>query len=96
EVTFERFVASLYMTALVQLGMMREPEVEPHVDLLGARQTIDTLGLIRQKTEGNLTDPEKNLLENCLYELRMAFVEVTNALVRPPEGAAPDSVRGGK
>ncbi len=96
EVTFERFVASLYMTALLQMGMMQEPQAQPQVDLLGARQTIDTLGLIQQKTAGNLSDAERNLLENCLYELRMAFVDVTNALVHPPEGGAPDSVRGGK
>ncbi len=90
EMTFERFVASLYMTALLQLGLMRE-EGAPggQVDLLGARQTIDTLGIIQDKTRGNLSLPEKNLLENCLYELRMAYVEVTNALTRPPQPNQP-------
>ncbi len=90
EMTFERFVASLYMTALLQLGLMREEEAPGgQVDLLGARQTIDTLGIIQEKTRGNLSLPEQNLLENCLYELRMAYVEVTNALTRPPQPNQP-------
>lgn len=92
EMTFERFVASLYMTALLQLGLMREegaPAPAAQVDLLGARQTIDTLGIIQDKTRGNLSLPEQNLLENCLYELRMAYVEVTNALTRPPQPNQP-------
>jgi hypothetical protein len=84
EMTFERFMASLYMTAMLQLGMMREEGAQPRIDLIGARQTIDTLGLLQEKTKGNLTGSEENFLQNCLYELRMAYVEVTNALARPP------------
>lgn len=83
EMTFERFIASLYMTALVQLGVMHEQGATPQVDLIGARQTIDTIGLLAEKTKGNLTVAEENLLQNCLYELRMAYVEVTNALTHP-------------
>jgi hypothetical protein len=85
EMTFERFMASLYMTAMLQLGLMREEGGEPRVDLIGARQTIDTLSLISEKTKGNLTAAEQNFLQNCLYELRMAYVDVTNALARPPQ-----------
>lgn len=85
EVTFERFMASLYMTAMMQLGLMRQQGEQPRIDIIGARQTIDTLSLISEKTKGNLTPVEANFLQNSLYELRMAYVEVTNALARPPQ-----------
>jgi hypothetical protein len=86
EITFERFLASLYMTAMMQLGMMRQQGApQPQIDIIGARQTIDTLSLIAEKTKGNLTAAEQNFLQNSLYELRMAYVEVTNALARPPQ-----------
>jgi hypothetical protein len=85
EITFERFLASLYMTAMVQLGLMRQQGAQPQIDIVGARQTIDTLSLISQKTKSNLTPAEENFLQNSLYELRMAYVEVTNALARPPQ-----------
>ncbi len=88
EMTFERFMASLYMTAMLQLGLMQEERGQPRIDLLGARQTIDTLSLLSEKTKGNLTAAEETFLQNCLYELRMAYVEVTNALARPPQAAA--------
>ncbi len=85
EVTFERFLASLYMTAMLQLGLMRQQNEQPRIDIIGARQTIDTLSLLGEKTKGNLTPAEENFLQNSLYELRMAYVEVTNALARPPQ-----------
>ncbi len=86
QMTFERFVASIYMSALMQLGLMREQTgPPPQVDLVGARQTIDTLSILAEKTKGNLTMQEENLLQNCLYELRMAYVEVTNAITRAPQ-----------
>lgn len=84
EMTFERFMASLYMTAMMQLGMMHQQGEQPRVDIIGARQTIDTLTLLVEKTKGNLTPTEENFLQNSLYEVRMAYVEVTNALSRPP------------
>jgi hypothetical protein len=95
EITFERFMASLYMSGMMQMGMMHEEGAQPRVDLIGARQTIDTLGLLQAKTKGNLTPTEDHFLQNCLYELRMAYVEVTNALARPPQ-APPGPVAGSK
>src|SRR4029077_5110177 len=53
EMTFERFMASLYMSAMLQLGMMHEEGGQPRVDLIAARQTIDTLSLLQDKTKGN-------------------------------------------
>ena len=96
EMTFERFMASLYMTAMLQLGMMREEGGQPRIDLIGARQTIDTLGLLQEKTKGNLNASEENFLQNCLYELRMAYVEVTNALARPPANPPQGTGTGGR
>jgi uncharacterized protein DUF1844 len=96
EVNFERFMASLYMTAMMQLGLMQEQGGgQPHIDLIGARQTIDSLGMLREKTQGNLTPKEKSFLENCLYELRMAYVEVTNALAHPPKQPGPSTGTNG-
>jgi hypothetical protein len=89
QMTFERFLASLYMSAMLQLGLMHEEGAQPRVDLIGARQSIDTLGLLQEKTKGNLTPAESNFLQNCLYELRMAYVEVMNALARPPQTPGP-------
>lgn len=85
EITFERFLASLYMTGMLQLGLMHEQGGAPQLDLIGARQTIDSLALLSEKTKGNLTSKEQNFLQNALYELRMAYVEVTNALARGPQ-----------
>jgi len=95
EMTFERFLASLYMTAMLQLGLMRQQGEQPRVDIIGARQTIDTLSLISEKTKNNLTATEQNFLQNSLYELRMAYVEVTNALARPPQ-PGPATGTGGR
>jgi hypothetical protein len=91
EATFESFVASLYMSAMFQLGLLREKDEQapPQVDIVGARHTIDTLSMLEEKTRGNLTDTEKAILQDCLFRLRMAFVEITNLLTRPP---APGSV----
>jgi len=94
EITFERFLASLYMTAMLQLGLMRQQGEQPRVDIIGARQTIDTLSLISEKTKGNLTPTEENFLQNSLYELRMAYVEVTNALARPPQAGPATGTTG--
>jgi hypothetical protein len=85
EMTFDRFMASLYMTAMLQLGLMHQQGEQPRVDIIGARQTIDTLALLSEKTKGNLSPTEESFLQNSLYEVRMAYVEVTNALSRPPQ-----------
>jgi hypothetical protein len=85
EMTFERFLASLYMTGMLQLGLMHEQGMPPQVDLIGARQTIDTLGLLGDKTKNNLTPKEQSFLQNALYEMRMAYVEVTNAIANGPQ-----------
>jgi hypothetical protein len=94
EMTFERFLASLYMTAMLQLGLMHQQGEQPRLDIIGARQTIDTLALLAEKTKGNLTSTEETFLQNSLYEVRMAYVEVTNALSRPPQPGAATGTGG--
>jgi hypothetical protein len=99
EMTFERVIESFYMSALIQMGAIRQDNEAPRVDIIGARQTIDSLAILQEKTKGNLTDREKTLLQNVLFELRMAFIEITNAVAasatRPgvvPPGAMPPGV----
>jgi hypothetical protein len=87
EMNFEKFIASLYMSALMQLGMAAPEGGQPQVDLMGARQTIDIVGLLQEKTKGNLTSKEETMLQNVLYELRMAYLEMTNLIAKaPPPG----------
>jgi hypothetical protein len=88
QMTFERLIASLYMTAMMQLGLMSPEGEQPHADVLGARQTIDTLSVLSDKTKGNLTDSEQNMLQNVLFEARMAYLQLTNAITQgpPPSG----------
>src|SRR5262249_56930189 len=91
EMTFERVVESFYMSALIQMGAIRSEGDPPRVDIIGARQTIDSLTVLQEKTRGNLTDREKTLLQNVLFELRMAWIELTNAVASSASkpGAAP-------
>jgi hypothetical protein len=94
EMTFEKVIESLYMSALIQMGALRAEGEEPRVDIIGARQTIDSLTILHDKTKGNLTDKELNMLQNVLFELRMAWIELTNAIskraVEQPPNATPE------
>ena len=71
---FDRLVQSLYMTAAVQMGAGSAPNEQPRIDILGARQSIDMLSVLDEKTKGNLTEQEKRLLQNALFDLRMSFL----------------------
>lgn len=74
---FETLVSYLGTTAMFQLGLMAGPGGERiPAELAHARQTIDMLEVLQDKTEGNLTADEVRLLEDVLYELRLAYVEV--------------------
>ena len=104
EITFDRVIQSLYMQALMQLGGAAAPGQQPHVDILGARQTIDMLGVLAEKTKGNLSEAESTLLNTALFELHMGFLEMTQELSRqaaarqpgagvPPPPGGPSIVR---
>ena len=86
---FDRLVQSLYMTAAVQMGAGTGPNEQPRIDIVGARQSIDMLIVLEEKTKGNISEPEKRLLQNALFDLRMSFLEITNAIAssaqRPPQ-----------
>jgi hypothetical protein len=93
--SFEQIVQSIYMTTILQLGGTTQEGQQPKVDLMGARQSIDMLAILAEKTKGNLTPTETALMDNALFEVRMGFLEVTQALARsasrqpPPGSGAP-------
>lgn len=89
EMSFEQIVHSVYMTAIMQLGGATPEGQQPQVDLMGARQSVDMLGILAEKTKGNLTPDEARLLDNALFELRMGFLEITQALARSAAAKAP-------
>ena len=79
-IDFATFVLSLSHSALVHLG--DAPAPEGHVserDLLLAKQTIDLLGILQEKTRNNLTGEEERLLDQALYDLRLRFVEISKS-----------------
>ena len=80
--SFDQLVQSVYMTAIMQLGAGAQPGQQPQLDLMGARQSVDMLAVLAEKTKGNLSTDESRLLDSALFELRMAFLEVTQALAR--------------
>jgi hypothetical protein len=77
ELSFTAFVLSLASTAAIHFGDLPDPisgqPLEPNLD--GASQMIEILSLLDQKTRGNLTTEERQVLEQVLYELRLRFVE---------------------
>jgi hypothetical protein len=87
--SFEQLVQSVYMTSIMQLGGTTQEGQQPQVDILGARQSIDMLAVLEEKTKGNLSPEETRLLDSALFELRMAFLEITQALARSAAAKAP-------
>jgi hypothetical protein len=76
EINFPTFIFSLNSSALLNLGAIEDPGTgQKTKNLPLARQTIDILGMLEEKTKGNLTDDEAAMLKNILYELRMLYVK---------------------
>ena len=76
EVTLATFIFSLSSSALVHLGEIPEPETNrTKVDLAIAKQIIDTLGMLQEKTKGNLDHDEETFLRSVLYDLRMRYIQ---------------------
>ena len=76
EINFATFVASLNASALLQLGAIEDPTTNTkNKNLPMAKQTIDILSMLQEKTVGNLSEEEENLLKNVLYDLRMMYVK---------------------
>ena len=81
---FEQLVMSLMTTAMFQMGLAARPgEQPPPPDFAAAQETIELLIALQEKTKGNLTPAEADMLTGGLYELRMAFVELTRRMGRP-------------
>ena len=81
---FLDLVQSLQMGAMAGLGMLQGPDGKrPPVDLPGAKDAIDLLGILQEKTKGNLTKEEEEVLREGLYHLRMGYMAMINA---PPAG----------
>lgn len=89
-ITFEHIIQSFYVSAMIAMGAGTEPGQKARVDILGARQSIDMLALLQDKTKGNLTPKEEATLQNVLFELRMMFLEITNAIAQSAQ-RAPDA-----
>jgi hypothetical protein len=79
-VGFDHLVQQLYLSAMIQMGAGTQEGQRPRVDIIGARQTIDLLGVLAEKTKGNLSEIEDRALETVLFEARMAFLELTNMI----------------
>jgi hypothetical protein len=76
EVSFSTFIFSLSSAALVHLGEIQEPGTQQmHQDLPMAKQIIDTLGMMEEKTRGNLDPDEERFLKTVLYDLRLRYVQ---------------------
>jgi hypothetical protein len=81
---FLDLVQSLQMGAMVGLGMLQGPDGKrPPVNLPAAKDAIDLLGILQEKTKGNLTKEEEEVLREGLYHLRMGYMAMINA---PPAG----------
>jgi len=83
---FETLIRSFAGTAMLQLGLVEDPvhgRIPP--DLEAACETLDMLGLLEEKTRGNLTPGEKAFLEDVLYQLRVSYVALTSG----PRSGAP-------
>ncbi len=65
-VTFEHVIQSIYLSAIMAMGAGTEPGQQPRIDIVGARQSIDMLAVLQEKTKGNLTEKEQRLLQNAL------------------------------
>jgi hypothetical protein len=94
--SFETLVQSVYMSAIVQLGGATPEGQAPQVDIIGARQSIDMLAVLAEKTAGNLTPNEQKLIESALFELRMGFLEITQAIARSAAAKSPNPGASGK
>lgn len=92
-VGFEHLVQQIYVSAMIQMGAGTQEGQRPRVDILGARQTIDLLGVLAEKTKGNLNEAEDRALQTVLFEVRMAFMELTSMItlqsMQPPQPPPP-------
>ena len=75
KIDFTTFIVSLSTSVLVHIGEMKDPSGKTQKNLPFAKQTIDVLGMLQEKTEGNLTVEEKSLLQHILTDMRMRYLK---------------------
>ncbi len=76
EIDFTNFMLSLSTSALIQLGEIQDPFTQKSAKNLPlAKQTIDLIGMLKEKTKGNLSPEEEKVIEYVLYDLRMRYVK---------------------
>jgi hypothetical protein len=79
EITFASLLFSLSTSALIQLGEIQDPmSKQTAKNLPLAKQTIDLIGMLKEKTKGNLTSDEEKLMENMLYDLKLRYVKAVS------------------
>ena len=92
-VTFEHLVQQFYISAMIQMGAGTQEGQRPKVDILGARTTINLMGVLAEKTKGNLTEAEDRTLQSVLIEVRATFMELTSMIslqaMQPPQPPPP-------
>jgi len=90
---FEHLVQQLYVSSMIQMGAGGQEGQRPRVDILGARTTIDLLGVLAERTKGNLSEAEDRTLQTALFEVRTAFLELTSMIslqaMQPPAPPPP-------
>ena len=95
--SFLSLIMSLASNAAASLGMMPHPVTgETGVDLRTAKHWIDVLGMLEEKTHGNLDQQEAQALEGLLADLRMQYVSFTKAPTPPPSKFSASDITGGK
>jgi Domain of unknown function (DUF1844) len=85
---FVHLLDMLVQTAMMYSGAM-DTGAERRVDIVGLRQMIDLIAVLEEKTRGNLTEQEENILKNTLYQLRMTYMEIVNMIDRQAMQKAP-------
>jgi len=76
EVTFPTFIFSLVSSVMLHLGQVPDPTSgETRKDLELAKHTIDIIAMLKEKTQGNLSDEEQKMIDHVLYDLRMSYVK---------------------
>ncbi len=79
EITFSNLIFSFSTSALIQLGEIEDPVTKKRdKNLPLAKQTIDLIGMLKEKTKGNLTPEEERLIDNILFDLRMRYVKAVS------------------
>ena len=94
--SFANFIMSIASNAASSLGMMEHPVTgKREVDLELGKHWIDILGMLQQKTNGNLLEPERQVLENLLADLRMQYVSLTSGAASSPQTYSSRDITGG-